>query len=458
VTEKDLSSIIVVMQRVLMLLRKLTNIGVSPSLSVELNQRIILTNQVVLTLCIASSPFYVIFNLAGAQLLGNTVVFSVFTWAFSIYLNHKKKYTASRLLLILFSCICVIFYATSLGRESGVHFISFSFFAISMVLVDSKSATFRKIFLSLPVATFILIELLSFELFPRVVLDPFYIKICYLAISFMTFFIMYLAIFYINENHSKRLKNVNLELKEALYKARKQKNILEKVSQQAAFTTLSMGIAHEIRNPMFNLLARAEIIEEDPENAKEVVKFSEMIKRNISRILNITNTMLKYGNPVVSEKGAISIKGILNEIIEVTKGKCQQHQIKIVTNFEEMVPICADSSRIYRALINIVMNAIESMETGGGTLTITAKDAVFVNSDNIETEGVSIEIKDTGVGVNPEMKDTIFDPFFTTKYKNSGLGLAVALKSIHSHNGLISLNSELGEGTTFTIHLPKDGH
>jgi signal transduction histidine kinase len=442
---------------VVRMLHKVTNIGVSPSLSVELNQRIILTNQVVLTLCATVSPFYVIFNLAGVPLLGNLVVPIVLCWGFCVYLNHKKQYASSRFLVVISSCFCIIFYTTSLGRECGIHFFTFSLFAMSMVVVNPKRVVFRKILLSMPISTFVFLELINFNLFPTVVIDSLYITICYVTTTFLTFFVMYLSIFYINENHSRRLKDVNMELKEALYKARKQKNILEKVSQQAAFTTLSMGIAHEIRNPMFNLLARAEIIEEDPENAKEVVKFSEMIKRNISRILNITNTMLKYGNPVVSEKGTISIKGLLNEIMEVTKGKCMQLRIKVEINLSSMEPICADSSRIYRALINIIMNAIESMEKDGGILTVIAKEATFMNANNMETEGVSIEITDTGIGVNPEMKDTIFDPFFTTKYKNSGLGLAVALKSIHSHNGLISLNSELGKGTTFTVHLPKEG-
>ena len=67
-----------------------------------------------------------------------------------------------------------------------------------------------------------------------------------------------------------------------------------------------------------------------------------------------------------------------------------------------------------------------------------------------------INIKDTGVGMKQEMRETIFDPFFTTKYKSSGLGLAIALKSIHAHKGLINLESEMGKGTTFKVYLPKE--
>jgi len=328
-----------------------------------------------------------------------------------------------------------------------------------MVVVDPNRKAFRFFLLSLPVLTYFILEFATLSFIPRVEFPTFYLVLTRNVTALGTFLISYLSIrFYykIREKDIDHLTKVNDDLKETLYESQKQKTVLEKVSQQAAFTTLSMGIAHEIRNPMFNLLARAEIIEEEPHNEKEVLKFAEMIKRNISRILNITNTMLKYGNPVVSEKSKVSVKSILNEIVDIVKGKCFQKKIKMTIDFQDVPLVVVDSGRIHQAILNIVLNSIESMEDSGGELSIKLSKSSFINSENKSVEGISIIVTDTGSGVKPEIKDSIFDPFFTTKYKNTGLGLAIALKNIHTHKGLISLESEPDKGAVFTVYIPLE--
>lgn len=437
--------------------KRISKIGAYPSLSIGLTRRIILSNQVALVIICGASPFYIIFNFAGAPLLGDLVIPIVFSWMCCIYLNYKRFYDLSRALIVITPCLYIILYATSLGRGSGIQLITFSLVAMGMVMIDPNRKLFRNSILSVPIATFIFLELINFELFPRIDIDEGYLKLSYLVIVIVTFFILYYSIrfyFDISESYSQSLKTANEDLKVALYESQKQRHILEKVSQQSAFTTLSMGIAHEIRNPMFNLLARAEIIEEEPANAQEVLKFVEMIKRNISRILNITNTMLKYGNPAASERSRLSAKRVLTEIVEIIKGKCLQRQIKIKLDLNEVPLIYVDGNQIYQALMNIIINAIESMEKGYGELSISVHETTFVTIENKEVKGIAIEIKDTGDGIAPEVRDSIFNPFFTTKYKNTGLGLAITLKNIHAHRGLISLNSEIGKGTVFTVYLP----
>lgn len=439
------------------LFKRISKIGAYPLLSIGLTRRIVLSNQVALVIICGAAPFYVLFNLAGASLLGDLVIPIILSWLSCIYLNYKRQYDLSRALIVISPCVYIIVYATALGRESGIQLITFSLLAMGMVMIDPKRKVFRNSILAFPIMTFVFLELIDYTLFPRVVIPSLYLKLSYLIIVIVTFFILYYSIrfyFDISEEYALNLKKANEELKESLYDSQKQRNILEKVSQQSAFTTLSMGIAHEIRNPMFNLLARAEIIEEEPTNEQEVLKFVEMIKRNISRILNITNTMLKYGNPAMTERGRISIKRVLTEIVEIIKGKCLQKQIKINLDLDDVPMIYVDGNQIYQALMNLIINAIESINSGNGELSISLHESTFKAVDNREMKGIAVVIKDTGEGITPEIRASIFNPFFTTKYKNTGLGLAITLKNIHAHDGLVSLESEPGKGSAFTVYLP----
>jgi CheY-like chemotaxis protein len=125
---------------------------------------------------------------------------------------------------------------------------------------------------------------------------------------------------------------------------------------------------------------------------------------------------------------------------------------------ENLWPVEADKGQINQVINNLVINAIQAMP-GGGQLTLTAKNFVKNGQQNgleqIEEKFlISISIEDTGHGIPKENLNKIFDPYFTTKQRGSGLGLATTFAIIKKHGGHISVSSELGKGTTFTIYLP----
>jgi signal transduction histidine kinase len=204
---------------------------------------------------------------------------------------------------------------------------------------------------------------------------------------------------------------------------------------------------------MFNLVAGAEIVEENPDNKQEVIQFSSLIKRNIFRILSITDSMLKYGNPNSHSTVPIDINHLLQEILSLINGKCHKNRIKVQTDFGELSKIKGDLNSLHQVFMNITMNAIQAMENGGNML-ITTQNEVPMNGNESGSKGISIRISDTGCGISDETLEKIYDPFFTTKYEGTGLGLSIALKNIASFDGLFEIKSTEGKGTTFQIFIP----
>jgi signal transduction histidine kinase len=235
----------------------------------------------------------------------------------------------------------------------------------------------------------------------------------------------------------------------------KTREYAEKISQQKAFTQLSMGIAHEIRNPISNLMLRAEIVEKQLDNPEAVLKFSDMIKRNITRILRITNSMLKYGTPTSKERKKGDVNETIKEVLEMVETKCNQNNIKAKLLLGPLQPLFYDEAALYQSFSNIVLNAIDAMEEQkGGALIITSSNTRIKNNLGEINEGMIISIQDSGVGMDSEAISKIYNPFFSTKYSHIGLGLSMALKSITAHKGTIDIQSEKGEGTIFKIFLP----
>jgi signal transduction histidine kinase len=143
----------------------------------------------------------------------------------------------------------------------------------------------------------------------------------------------------------------------------------------------------------------------------------------------------------------------LNDIIKesyiLTRKQAAFSDIKIQTDLQEGLPkVNIDEDQIQQTLINLILNAIEAT-SAGGTVTLTSRYIA-------ETDKVEVVVSDTGVGIPPENIDSIFEPFFTTRDNGTGLGLSISLGIIEQHCGKIMVQSVPGEGTQFTIQLPRN--
>ena len=146
---------------------------------------------------------------------------------------------------------------------------------------------------------------------------------------------------------------------------------------------------------------------------------------------------------------ACSLELIIESALEATRSLVEDNGIRVKFNYPDDFPtIVVDQNQFQLALINLMKNACQSMLTGGAlTLSVTHK---------IESDKISISIKDTGYGISPQDLNRIFEAFYTTKPKGLGLGLLNAKNIVEAHGGQISVSSQLQQGTEFTICLFSD--
>jgi len=219
---------------------------------------------------------------------------------------------------------------------------------------------------------------------------------------------------------------------------------------------LAGGIAHDFNNILSGILGNAQLARMGLDKGKDIRKFLIGIEKATENATHLTQQLLTFAKGGEPVKEIINIKDMLYESVEFAlRGSSVSARYNIDDN---LWPVEADKGQINQVINNLVINAIQAMP-GGGQLTLTAQNFVKNGRQNDleqikEKFLISISIEDTGHGIPKENLNKIFDPYFTTKQRGSGLGLATTFAIIKKHGGHISVSSELGKGTTFTIYLP----
>lgn len=225
--------------------------------------------------------------------------------------------------------------------------------------------------------------------------------------------------------------------------------LAEQTNQQETFSTLSRGVAHEIKNPLTMILSAAELLSHHRENPEEIDRFSDMIRRNIMRLVNITETMLKYGTAVSKEKQRVLLPDLLNDLLLLIEVDCKQRHVALEQNITASFWIYADPSRLHQAILNLLVNALQALDGRNGFLRLTT-----TNTTRDSKPYVDLVIEDSGIGIPKEKLPRIFDAFYTTKPGNSGLGLSLCAKIFAENDCIVDVQSESGKGTTFTLSFP----
>jgi two-component system, NtrC family, sensor kinase len=226
----------------------------------------------------------------------------------------------------------------------------------------------------------------------------------------------------------------------------------------AAVGRLAAGVVHEINNPLATISACAEALEhrvdEGAFDGSDVLddlnEYLGLIKSEAFRCKSITTGLLDFSRLRTGDRHPLDIAEILRSSANLVSHQKRGNQIDIEFDIADDIPLLhADGGQLQQAVIALATNAIDAMPDGG-TLTFR----VFV-----QPRRVAIEIEDTGVGIPTEDMSKVFEPFFTTKEvgKGTGLGLAVCYGIITDHGGRLSVRSNVGKGTTFTIYLPIPG-
>ena len=228
--------------------------------------------------------------------------------------------------------------------------------------------------------------------------------------------------------------------------------LLEKQGKLATLGTLAAGIAHEIRNPLTSIKARLYTLDKHFEAPALARKDAEIINSEITRLERIVQDVLNFARPSEPELKTISTQGLLGEVHALMASSHESQSVKFTLEPGPDLFVSADSGHLKQVLINLVRNAAEAIEGGGG-ITLRAR------ADRARVKGAMrdvaiLEVADTGKGIPPEVEKRLFDPFFSTKETGTGLGLSTAARIVEKHGGLLQYQTRVGHGTTFGIVLP----
>ena len=218
----------------------------------------------------------------------------------------------------------------------------------------------------------------------------------------------------------------------------------------ALIGTLASGLAHEIRNPLGTISMNLQLLQEDwadpvsDRETKSARKIAVLLKE-VRHLENILNEFLKFAAKPRLKLERVSLNKLADDLLDFIAPQAARARVKILRHLSPAAPpVQADPERLRQALLNLLLNALQAMPDGGD-LDVTTEPAPGM---------CRVRVRDTGVGIAPEHLEQIFNLYFSTKPAGTGLGLPMARKIIEEHRGAISVESEPGKGTVFTIDVP----
>ncbi len=227
------------------------------------------------------------------------------------------------------------------------------------------------------------------------------------------------------------------------------KQLRQEIAQSAKYktlSTLSTGIAHEVKNPLTAIKTFAEYLPHKLDDKEFLSKFANIVGREVNRIDDMVHQLLNYGKPAPLSIKTINIHKLINSTIDILNSKFINQKIHVNKHFDadKDLNLYVDPNQFRQALLNILLNAIEAMPNGG---------KLRVNTKRL-SENFEIVISDTGCGMAEDDLPQIFDPFFSRKDQGTGLGLSITQSLVENHKGTIEVKSAVGTGTEITIKLP----
>jgi signal transduction histidine kinase len=240
----------------------------------------------------------------------------------------------------------------------------------------------------------------------------------------------------------------NTELAEINARLQSTQQQLVQSEKLAAVGQLTAGIVHDVKNPLTVIKGMAEALQDEPELKPYANKELALIRESATKANQIVSDLLTFSRQSTPEMHQQDLKATVEAALRITAYLTRKASVQVITALpEQSVYMTYDAQQIEQVLVNLIQNAIQAMPQGG-TLRVSLSQAA---------EAVALAVQDTGVGIPPENLRRIFDPFFTTKPagEGTGLGLSVSYGIIARHHGRIDVDSTVGQGTTFTILLPK---
>lgn len=231
----------------------------------------------------------------------------------------------------------------------------------------------------------------------------------------------------------------------------------------AAVGELSAGIAHEIRNPLASISGSVEVLNEELSLTEENRKLLDLIIKETGRLNGIVTDFLNYARIGPSLLSKVELARLVDDVIEIArKHPSFEENISIRKLFSSRARyVLGEENQIKQILLNLLVNAMESMEGRWGEILITDKSLeqldqfYFKDEEPQESEWVPVAIVDQGKGMSEEQKEKIFSPFYSAKKNGTGLGLAIVQRLVNNLGGKIEFQSQKGKGSVFVVYLQR---
>jgi two-component system sensor histidine kinase HydH len=223
---------------------------------------------------------------------------------------------------------------------------------------------------------------------------------------------------------------------------------IERSRRLASVGRLAAGVAHEIRNPLSSIKGFATYFKERYQQIPEDQNTANIMIQEVDRLNRVVGQLLEFARPVKVSPQPMSLKNLIDDSVRLVAPQAQAKQITVRSKITaQMNKVFIDPDRINQVLLNLYLNAIESMQAGG--------ELDVQLSYGKARQDIKIRVSDTGCGIQKDDLTKIFDPYFTTKSSGTGLGLAIAHNIVEAMGGTIKVESLPGKGTIFTIRIPN---
>ncbi len=228
----------------------------------------------------------------------------------------------------------------------------------------------------------------------------------------------------------------NLDIRENLVRAEK----LEAVEQMGA------AISHEIRNPLTAAIGFVQLLQEQKLPPRKRQEYLTIVKSELESAEQVIQNYLTFSKPALDKIEEINVKKELMQVINILKPTANQNSVEINSDFALLGSIEGDRQKFHQCFLNVIKNAIEAMPRGG---------QLYIETQ-YSSSHITIEIRDTGVGMTQEQLQRLGEPYYSTKgSKGTGLGMMVVFSIVRAMDGTVKVKSKIDEGTVFTFSFPS---
>jgi len=225
---------------------------------------------------------------------------------------------------------------------------------------------------------------------------------------------------------------------------------LTQADKLASVGRLAAGVAHEINNPLTGVLSYASLLRKRLDGDAETCDDLDVIVRETVRCRGIIRGLLDFARPAAPARKPMDLNEVVRRSVSVVMTQLSLNQVQLSLDLATDLPLVnADVNQIEQVVVNLMLNAADAIGTEGGNIRAITRLG--------STNTIEFLLVDSGRGIAAEDLPRIFEPFFTTKgNQGTGLGLAVSWGIVEAHGGTLEVQSELGQGTTFTLQLPTN--